>query len=94
MMRRSKEMMGTGNCAPLALLQDHGDEEEDEDRGDEEVTGGRTGDRKDKAIEDDGKPKVAQMGQNRPNSRVLDVEKYADLKKKYTTAGGGGGGGD
>ena len=44
-MRRSKEMMGTGNCAPLALLQDHGDEEEYEDRGDEEVKGGRTGDR-------------------------------------------------
>ena len=76
-------MMGTGNCAPLALLQDHGDEEEDEDRGDEEVTGGRTGERKDKAIEDDGKPKVAQMGQNRPNTRVHDVEKYADLKKVH-----------
>ena len=27
-------MMGTGNCAPPALLQNHGDEEEDEDRGD------------------------------------------------------------
>ena len=26
MMRRYKEMMGTGNCAPLALLQDHGDD--------------------------------------------------------------------
>ena len=31
-------MMGTGNCAPPALLQNHGDEEEDEDRGDDEVT--------------------------------------------------------
>ena len=33
-MRRSKEMMGTGNCAPPVLLQNHGDKEEDEDLGD------------------------------------------------------------
>ena len=27
-------MMGTGNCAPPTLLQNHGDKEEDEDQGD------------------------------------------------------------
>ena len=43
-------MMGRGNCAPPTLLQDHGDEEEDEDRADDEVTRqmiGTDADRKD-----------------------------------------------